>query len=99
MGETKPPEEFRRVSKGQFSIARHYGRIKFQGHGYTYLPESDTLVRDDVLEARRRKAPDPDEDPTGLSAKAERAKWTALALDPAAVALLAASAAPRRRRR
>ena len=37
------------VSRGHFSIARHYGGMTFQGCGYTYMPGHDECVRDDVL--------------------------------------------------
>jgi hypothetical protein len=37
------------ISHGIFSIARHYGGMKYQGCSYTYIPESDECVRDDVL--------------------------------------------------
>ena len=36
-------------SNSQFSIARFYGGIRFNGEHYTYLPGADQLVRDDVL--------------------------------------------------
>ncbi len=36
------------VSQSQFSIARHYGGCTFQGYSYTYLPDSDELIRKDV---------------------------------------------------
>lgn len=39
------------VRHTQFSIARHYGGINFNGHSYTYFPEQDQLWRDDVLKA------------------------------------------------
>ena len=42
------------VSGSQFSIARHYGGIKFQQSDYTYLPHSDELIRDDVLKWARK---------------------------------------------
>jgi hypothetical protein len=37
------------VSHTQFSIARFSGAIKFNGENYTYFPDTDELVRDDVL--------------------------------------------------
>lgn len=37
------------VSQTQFSIARHFGGIRFQGHQYVYFQEHDELWRDDVL--------------------------------------------------
>jgi hypothetical protein len=37
------------VSRGFFSIARHYGGLTYQGCHYTYMPGHDECVRDDVL--------------------------------------------------
>ena len=37
------------VSRGFFSIARHYGGCTFQGCHYTYMQGHDECVRDDVL--------------------------------------------------
>ena len=45
----KPSYAIGFVTETQFSIARHYGGAKVQGKDYTYLPEGDQLVRDDVL--------------------------------------------------
>jgi hypothetical protein len=42
------------ISQGMFSIARHYGRMTFQGCAYTYFSEHDECVRDDVLKLVRR---------------------------------------------
>ena len=45
------------VSCSQFSLARHYGGIRYQGQDYTYSPATDELIRADVLKwvkARRR---------------------------------------------
>lgn len=36
-----------------FSIARHTGMIKFQNDVFVYFPNTDELVRDDVLKAIR----------------------------------------------
>lgn len=46
------------VSTGQLSVARHYGGCRFGGQGYSYIPTTDELVRDDVVRwlARHRKA-------------------------------------------
>lgn len=33
----------------QFSIARHYGAAVYNGQRYTYFPDGDELIRDDVL--------------------------------------------------
>ena len=48
----------RGVSQTQFSIARRYGRCKFNGSDYTYVDDTDELIRDDVMAwlATRRKA-------------------------------------------
>lgn len=47
------------VTQTQFSVARHYGAIRFNGHLYTYFPATDELIRDDVLnfvaKLRKRK--------------------------------------------
>jgi hypothetical protein len=37
------------VLNSQFSIARFYGGIWYNGMHYTYLPGADQLVRNDVL--------------------------------------------------
>jgi len=50
------------ISTSMFSVARHYGGMTFQGCGYTYMPEHDECVRDDVLQLAtkmRRKKPMP----------------------------------------
>lgn len=41
----------------QLSIARHYGGCKFMGRHYVYIPETDELLRDDVVKwlAKHRK--------------------------------------------
>lgn len=45
------------VTQTQFSIARHYGGIDYNGSHYTYFPAHDELIRDDVLKhvTTRRK--------------------------------------------
>lgn len=56
------PFAIRGVSQTQLSIARHYGGCRYNGASYTYLPETDELIRDDVLrfiEKRRRRTPEP----------------------------------------
>lgn len=51
------PEEIHGVNMSQFSIARHYGGIKYNGQSYTYFPENGgTLVRDDILKRRAKEA-------------------------------------------
>lgn len=46
----RSPFLIRSVSTSYFSVARHYGGAKIQGCDYTYLPETDEIVRDDVLQ-------------------------------------------------
>lgn len=50
----KAPYAIQGVSTGFFSVARHYGGAVFNGCGYTYLPATDELVRDDVLKMVRK---------------------------------------------
>jgi hypothetical protein len=45
----KTPYGMTNVSMTQLSVARHYGGINFNGQTYTYFPDTDELVRDDVL--------------------------------------------------
>lgn len=40
---------WRDISFTQLSIARHYGGTRVNGVHYVYIPESDELVREDVL--------------------------------------------------
>lgn len=46
-----PPWQIFGVSRSQLSIARYYGGITYNGHGYTYDPTDDSLTRNDVLKA------------------------------------------------
>lgn len=39
------------ISQGFFSIARHYGGMRYQECHYTYMPGTDECVRDDVMKA------------------------------------------------
>jgi hypothetical protein len=48
----KTPFGITNVRMTQFSIARFYGGIKFNGDAFTYLPDTDELIRDDVLRWR-----------------------------------------------
>lgn len=48
----KTPFGICNVRMTQFSIARFYGGIKFNGETFTYLPDTDELIRDDVLRWR-----------------------------------------------
>ncbi len=54
---SRAPYILRGVSKGFFSLARHYGGLTFQGCHYTYIPPHDECVRDDVMKmvAKMRK--------------------------------------------
>ena len=45
----KAPYSITNTSSTIFSLARHYGSIKYQGYWYVYIPEHDECVRDDVL--------------------------------------------------
>ncbi len=45
------PWFFRQVTQTTLSIARHYGGVRLNGGTYyRYIPESDELIRGDVLE-------------------------------------------------
>lgn len=61
------PAEIFGVSHSQFSVARHYGGMRYAGADYRYDAARDVLVRRDVW-ARRMKD---DKD----AAKSERDKW------------------------
>ena len=37
------------VSQTQLSIARHFGGIFFNDEHYRYFPDTDELIRDDVV--------------------------------------------------
>ena len=56
----RAPYALTNVSCSFFNVARHYGALTFQGCSYTYMPEHDECVRDDVLmlvgKLRRLKA-------------------------------------------
>ncbi len=43
------PYALMNVSQGQFSIARHFGGMTFNGCRYTYMDGHDECIRDDVL--------------------------------------------------
>lgn len=49
------------VSYGQLSVARHYGGCTHRGASYTYMSETDELVRGDVVrfvkKMRRKNKP------------------------------------------
>ena len=47
---------YRDVSHTQLSIARHSGGTTINGKRFTYIPETDELIRDDVLKAIKKHA-------------------------------------------
>ncbi len=56
----RAPYAISSISQSVFSIARLYGGMTYQGCAYTYFPEHDECVRDDVLkmvEKMRKKKP------------------------------------------
>ena len=54
----KTPFGIANVTRSQFSIARYYGGINFNGARYIYYPDTDELIREDVMKwkAKRLKA-------------------------------------------
>jgi hypothetical protein len=44
------------VSMTQLSIARYAGGCSYNGDHYTYFPDTDELVRSDVLKWRKKQA-------------------------------------------
>lgn len=65
------PERIYNVSQTQLSIARHYGGITFNGEGYHYDCDTDTLIRMDIWKAEHAA----DKKAAAKAAKAEREKW------------------------
>lgn len=59
------PFGIKNVSSSQFSIARHYGGIKYNGDSYTYLPPTDELIRDDVLKWQQKNSKKKKKTPPG----------------------------------
>lgn len=51
----RTPYGMTNVSMTQLSIAKYCGGCKFQGESYTYLPHTDELIRDDVLEWQQKQ--------------------------------------------
>lgn len=49
------PYAVQNVSYSQLSIARHTGCIRFNGDLYTYFPDTDELIRNDVLAWMRKR--------------------------------------------
>lgn len=64
------PERIYNVSRGQFSVARHFGGCEFQGANYHYDAENDSLVRRDVWKKKLKE----DKDKAKRIAKAEKEK-------------------------
>ena len=64
------PEKIYNVSQTQFSIARHYGGIRFNGVFYFYDRANDSLIREDVFKSKNKKgnsnAPDEPERSSGM---------------------------------
>jgi len=54
----KTPFGVTNVSMTQLSIARYYGAINFNGYKYIYYPDTDELIREDVMrwKAKQLKA-------------------------------------------
>lgn len=50
-----PIEMYRNVSQTQLSVARFYGCAKVNGSSYTYMPDTDCLIRDDILRKDKAK--------------------------------------------
>ena len=55
----RTPYGITNVRMTQFSIARHYGAIKFNGDTFIYFPDTDELVRDDVLKWKKKSQKKP----------------------------------------
>jgi hypothetical protein len=51
----KSPFGITNVTQTQFSIARYYGGINFNGSMYIYHPHTDELIREDVMKWRTKK--------------------------------------------
>ena len=51
----KTPFGITSVQTTQLSIARFYGGIQYNGNYYAYLPDTDELIRDDVLKWRLKQ--------------------------------------------
>ena len=67
------PYAIQGVMNTQLSIARHYGGIIYQGVSYTYFPDGDELIRDDVLQwiTKRRKKIERDSRHAGAKGNAD----------------------------
>lgn len=51
----KSPYGITNVSMTQFSVARYYGGMNFNGSLYIYNPPTDELIREDVLKWRNKE--------------------------------------------
>jgi hypothetical protein len=51
----KTPFGVTNVSMTQLSIARYYGMINFNGYKYIYYPDTDELIRDDVMKWKAKQ--------------------------------------------
>ena len=51
----RTPYGITNVKDTQFSVARHFGGCKLNGESYTYLPDTDELIRDDVLRWKMKR--------------------------------------------
>lgn len=51
----RTPYGITNVRETIFSVSRHSGGCKFQGDDYTYLPETDELIRNDVLKWKKKQ--------------------------------------------
>jgi hypothetical protein len=51
----KSPFGITNVTQTQFSIARYYGGINFNGSMYIYYPDTDELIREDVMKWRAKE--------------------------------------------
>lgn len=49
----RTPYGITNVSQTQFSCARFYGGLTYNGERYTYQPKTDELIRNDVLKWQR----------------------------------------------
>jgi hypothetical protein len=51
----KSPFGITNVTQTQFSIARYYGGINFNGSMYIYCPDTDELIREDVMKWKAKQ--------------------------------------------
>lgn len=65
---------FYRITGSVFSVARHYGGMSIGGKRYAYFPESDSLVRQDIVDWLTKR----DRQTARAAREAEKARWDAL---------------------